>query len=574
MARPKKKNKNSGRQAEKPYQPEFEKDALYFVPLGGSEQFGVNMNVYISNGKFLVVDCGLGFADERFPGIDLVLPDPEFLERNKDKLQGLVITHAHEDHIGAVAYLWKRLQCPIYTTKFTATVLREKLNDAGVRNVPVHIVKQNAQVDLGPFTLTFIPVSHSVPDTCSLLIETPEGNVLHSGDWNLDPHPVVGQKVDEAHFKAAGKKGIIAYVGDSTNAEVPGRAGSEAEVSKGLEQEFRKCKGRIAVTIFSSNIGRIISIVHAAKKCGRQVAVVGRSLHKMIDAAMECGYLCDVPHFLSEEDMEDARSENVVMIVTGSQGEFHSALARIACGEHRSVKLGKGDTVIFSARSIPGNERAVNDVKNNLSAGKVQIITPSDTENTIHVSGHPCRDEIAEMYQWVKPQTVIPVHGERTQLEAHAAFARQCQIGHVIVPSNGSIIRLAPGKPETVDHIPTGLLAVDQKRIISIDHGSIVDRRKLQFTGAVHLSLVLDRNGNVMSEPKLDTVGLIDAELPGELKIEDALHDEVLDILDDMSDADLKDNHFVEEELRIGIRRFFVHTLGFKPKATVHVLRV
>jgi len=532
------------------------------------------MNVYISGGKFLVVDCGMGFADERFPGIDLVLPDPEFLEQNREKIAGLVITHAHEDHIGAVAYLWKRLQCPVYTTRFTAAVLRVKLNDHGVHKVPVNVVKPNEGVDLGPFGLTFIPVSHSVPDTCSLLIETPEGNVLHSGDWNLDPKPVVGQKINEDDFKKAGQKNIIAYVGDSTNAEVPGRAGSESEVEKGLETEFRKCKGRVAVTIFSSNVGRIISIVRAAQKCGRRVAVVGRSLHKMIDAAMECGYLRDVPHFLDEDEVEDVPPSELVMIVTGSQGEFRSALARLARGEHQSFALKRGDTVIFSARSIPGNERAVNDVKNNLSGAGVHIITPSDTDSIIHVSGHPCRDEIAEMYQWVRPQTVIPVHGERVQLEAHAAFARQCQIPNVIVPSNGTIIKLAPGRPVIVDHIATGLLAVDQKRIISIDHGSISDRRKLQFTGAVHLSLVLDAKGMLKGEPKLDTVGLIDQQLSGERKLEDSLYNEIMDILEDMNDEDLTNNHFVEEELRIGIRRFFVHTLGFKPKTTVHVLRI
>jgi ribonuclease J len=284
--------------------------------------------------------------------------------------------------------------------------------------------------------------------------------------------------------------------------------------------------------------------------------------------------LRDVPHFLSEDEVEDVPPSELVMIVTGSQGEFRSALARLARGEHQSFSLHRGDTVIFSARSIPGNERAVNDVKNNLSGAGVNIITPSDTDSIIHVSGHPCRDEIAEMYQWVRPQTVIPVHGERVQLEAHAALARQCQIPNVIVPSNGTIIKLAPGRPVVVDHITTGLLAVDQKRIISADHGSISDRRKLQYSGAVHLSLVLDAKGVLKGEPKLDTVGLIDQQLKGEKSIEDSLYNEILDILEDMADEDLGNDHFVEEELRIGIRRFFVHTLGFKPKTTVHVLRI
>jgi ribonuclease J len=574
MAKPKKKHKQRQKNYKPLHKPQFEKNALYFIPLGGSEQFGVNLNVYISGGRILVVDCGMGFADERFPGIDLVLPDPEFLEQNKEKIEGLVITHAHEDHIGAVAYLWKRFQCPIYATQFTAAVLRGKLDDMNVRNVPLKAVRPNEELDLGPFALTFIPVSHSVPDTCSLLIETPEGNVVHSGDWNLDPKPVVGHPINAEDFKAAGKKNIVAYIGDSTNAAVPGRAGSESEVEIGLEAEFRKCKGRIAVTIFSSNIGRIISIVRAAEKCGRKVAVVGRSLHRMIDAAMECGYLRDLPYFVSEDELEDIAPGNLVIIVTGSQGEFRSALAKIARGERTDLSFGRGDTVIFSARAIPGNERAVNDVKNNLSASRVAIVTPSDTENVIHVSGHPCQDEIAEMYQWVRPQTVIPVHGERVQLDAHAAFARKCQIPNIIVPSNGTVIRLAPGKAEVVDNIPTGLLAVDQKRIISADHGSIAERRKLQYTGSVHLSIVLDKNGKLMNEPKLDTVGLIDRELPGERQIEDNLYDEILDILEDMGDADLRDDHFVEEELRIGIRRFFVHLLGFKPKTTVHVIRL
>jgi ribonuclease J len=303
--------------------------------------------------------------------------------------------------------------------------------------------------------------------------------------------------------------------------------------------------------------------------------VVGRSLHKMIDAAMECGYLRDVPHFLSEDEVEDVPPSELVMIVTGSQGEFRSALARLARGEHQSFSLHRGDTVIFSARSIPGNERAVNDVKNNLSGAGVNIITPSDTDSIIHVSGHPCRDEIAEMYQWVRPQTVIPVHGERVQLEAHAAFARQCQIPNVIVPSNGTIIKLAPGRPVVVDHITTGLLAVDQKRIISADHGSISDRRKLTiFGGGASQPRSRCKGRMLKGEPKLDTVGLIDQQLKGEKSIEDSLYNEILDILEDMNDEDLTNNHFVEEELRIGIRRFFVHTLGFKPKTTVHVLRI
>jgi ribonuclease J len=549
----------------------MDKDALYFAPLGGSEQFGMNLNTYICDGKILVVDCGVGFADERFPGIDLILPDPIFLEENRDKVQALVITHAHEDHIGGVAYLWKRFRCPIYTTPFTAAVLHEKFKEANIRDADVYVINPHESFTQGPFKVEFLPVSHSVPDTCSLLISTRHGNILHSGDWNLDAKPVVGYKTEAKTFMDKGDLGILAYVGDSTNAQVPGFAGSEADVEIGLEAEFRKRKGKVAVTIFSSNIGRIISVARAAKKTGRDVGVIGRSMHRMIGCAIDCGYMKGLPKFILEEDLGYLPDERTVLIMTGSQGEPRAALARVARGDHPNISLKKGDTVIFSARSIPGNERNVNVVRNQLCGAGVEVVTPSDTDNVIHVSGHPCRDEISQMLQWVRPQTVIPVHGERTQLDAHASFARECQIPHTVVPNNGSVIRLAPGKPETVDHVSTGILAVDQKRVISVDHPSISQRRKLQYTGAVHVSLALDARGKLIGQPKLELIGLVSND---EKQIDDNLYDEIMDILEDMSWQERTDDHFVEEELRIGVRRFFVQVLGIKPKTTVHVIRV
>ncbi len=549
-------------------------DELYFIPLGGSEEFGVNLNVYASEGALIAVDCGLGFADERHPGIDILLPDPTFLEERADDLTALIITHAHEDHIGAVAHLWARLKCPIYATEFTAIILRKKLAETKLRNVPIHVVDPQTILDLGAFKVQFVPVAHSIPGTCALIMETAHGQVVHSGDWNLDPTPVLGDKTDPAPFKAAGKKGVLAYIGDSTNAEVPGRAGSESAVAEGLEAEFRKCEGRIAITIFSSNIGRVISIAKAAQKCGRDVGVIGRSLHRMIGAAHECGYLDGLPDFLNEEDLGYLPDDRAVMIVTGSQGEYRAALAKIARGDHPSVTLNKGDTVIFSARAIPGNDRNINTIKNNLSAGGINIITPNDTDNVIHVSGHPCRDEITDMFSWLKPQLVVPVHGERTQLDAHAQLARASQIKQAIVPQNGSVIKLAPGTPEIVDHVETGVLAVDLKRIIKANHRSIAARRKLQYTGAVHISVALDARGALLGEPKLQTIGLIDSDDEGELQIEDNMHDEIHALLDDMSWEERLDDHFVSEELRIGVRRFVFHILGLKPKATVHVIRV
>lgn len=554
--------------------PALDDDALYFVPLGGSEQFGVNLNVYVCDGQLLAVDCGIGFADERFPGIDLLLPDPAFLEARKDDLQGLIITHAHEDHIGAVAHLWMRFKCPVYTTRFTAAVLRKKLEEQNIRGAEIVVVEPLETQDIGAFKVQWIPVTHSVPDTASLVIETPHGRVVHSGDWNLDPAPVLGAPIDAAHFKAAGDKGVLAYVGDSTNSEVPGLSGSESDVEKGLEAEFKKCEGRIAVTIFSSNIGRVMSIAKAAAKAERQVGIIGRSLHRMIGCAKECGYMDDIPDFVSEEDLGYLPNDKAVMIVTGSQGEARAALAKIARGDHKSVSLNAGDTVIFSSRAIPGNEREINVVKNNLSAGGVRTLTPNDTENVIHVSGHPCRDEIAQMFQWIRPQTVVPVHGERTQLEAHAKLAISCQVKNAIVPSNGSVIRLGPGAPEIVDHIEADVLAVDQKRIIKSDHQSIAARRKLQYTGALHVSLAVDAKGALLGQPQFEMIGLIDTNNPGEEQIEDNLYDEICGLLDDFTFDELLDDHFIAEELRIGLRRFCYHTLGIKPKTTVHVLRV
>ena len=550
------------------------RNGLYFIPLGGSEQFGVNLNVYAVDGELLAVDCGIGFADERLPGIDIILPDPAFLEGRVADLKGLIITHAHEDHVGAVAYLWKRFKCPIYTTPFTAAVLNEKFREANVRGAQVIVCKPMKMVEIGPFKTQFIPVSHSIPDACALFIETKYGNVLHSGDWNLDPSPVVSHSTNPKVFQEIGDKGVLAYIGDSTNAEVPGRAGSESETEAGLIAEFKKCKGRIAVTIFSSNIGRIVSIVNAGRACGREVGVIGRSLHKMIAAAHATGYLNDLPEFFSEEEISKSAADKVLLIATGSQGEARSALAKIARGEFNGVSLTRGDTVVFSARPIPGNEKNINVVKNNLSGGGINVVTPLDTNNTIHVSGHPCRDELADMYKWVRPKLVIPVHGERMQLDAQARFAQECGVGQTIVPSNGSVIKLAPGTPETVDRVETGTLAVDAKRVISAWHSSIGERRKLQYSGAVHVSLVLGKRNEIMGEPKLDTVGLFDLENKGEQKIEDKLYHKIYHIMEELTPEEIRDDQFVEEELRIGLRRFVHDALGIKPKVTAHILRI
>lgn len=548
-------------------------NGLFFIPLGGSEQFGVNLNVYACDGDLLAIDCGIGFADERFPGIDLLLPDPEFLEKHKKRLKGMIITHAHEDHIGAVAYLYNRLECPLYASKFTAEILRLKLDEMNLNHVDVKILKEREEKKIGKFTIKPIPVAHSIPDSFSIFIKTSHGNLLHSGDWNLDPDPVIGDMTDGNDFRALKDEGILAYIGDSTNSEFDKRVGSEGAVAIGLAEEIKKCNGKVAVTIFSSNIARVHSIAMAAKACDRNVGVIGRSLHRMIGAAKKCGYLSDV-EFVPEDDLSMLPDDKTVVIVTGSQGEYRAALARIARGDHRSIRLKPRDTVIFSARAIPGNEREINTVKNNLSASRINVITPKDTKSIIHVSGHPYQDEITQMYQWLSPKTVIPVHGERMQLEAQADFAKKCQIPHTVIPNNGSVIQLNIPEPQVIDTVPTGLLAVDQTRIIKSDHQSIIARRKLQYSGTIHVSIVMDKQGNVLGEPQMDTVGLVDQTDEKDLEFEDTIYEEIFGLLDEMSKQERKDDHFVSEEIRIGLRRYVFHALKLKPKTTVHILRV
>ena len=548
-------------------------DTLYFIPLGGSEQFGVNLNVYLHKGQMLLIDCGIGFADDFYPGIDLLLPDPAFVESNIKHLQGIIITHAHEDHIGAVPYLWQRIKAPIYCSAFTGEVLRKKFEENGHKDYEIITIEPGKTEKIGAFSIEPITVSHSVPDAVAIYIEAGDQRVLHSGDWNLDPSPVLGEKTDKKAFEILSKKGVHAYVGDSTNAIVDGSSGSEAQVAKGLQVEFEQCRGRIVVTIFSSNIGRILSIARAAKACGREVAVIGRSLHRMIGAAKHCGYLDELDNFVGEEEIAFVPRDRLVVIATGSQGEYRAALAKIARGDHRLLKLDAKDTVIFSSRAIPGNEKRVSDVKNNLSGAGVNIICAGDTPNVIHVSGHPCREEISEMLSWVKPKCVIPVHGERVQLEAQSELATQCQIAQTLVPSNGSVIRITPNGSEIIDHVATGVLAVDQRRIIPADHQSIVARRKLQYSGALHVSIALDDEGELLGKPKLDEIGLNGEDEYGtEFKAQ--LIEELYSILEDMHWEDREDDHAVQEELRIGLRRFVYHELGFKPSTTIHVLRV
>jgi ribonuclease J len=550
---------------------DLKSDQLYFIPLGGSEQFGVNFNLYGYNGKWLAIDCGIGFAGNRYPGIDILLPDPSFIEDRREDLVGLIVTHAHEDHVGAIPYLWPRLRCPIYCSEFTATVLQSKFEEAPeCAGSQVNVIKAGETIDLDPFKASFIHISHSIPDNLSVVVDSPVGKVLHSGDWNLDATPVIGEPTDIDSFKKVGDEGVIAYVGDSTNSGVDGRSGSEGDVENGLKKVFKECKGRVAITLFSSNISRIQSIARAAEATGRSTCVMGRSLHRMVQSAKRCGMLSDIAEFIDERDISGLPDDKIVILMTGSQGEYRAMLPRIARGDHPHVKFHRGDTVIYSSRAIPGNDVEINAVKNILSSSGVNIITADDTDHTIHVSGHPCREEVNDMYQWVKPPLVVPVHGERANLEAQASFARKCQIKNVIVPNNGSVIQIS-GEPKIIDHVETGLLAMDANRVIDSSHPSINERRKLQYSGTIHISVVIDARGDLITDPQVTTVGLIDRDDPDEYIFEQDIMEEVEDILSDMKRRGRNNPDSIQEKIRIGVRRFSMNVLRIKPKTTVHV---
>ena len=434
-------------------------EELLFVPLGGAGEIGMNLNLYglgrPGEEAWLMVDLGITFGDGTTPGVDVILPDPAFITDRRDRLAGLVLTHAHEDHLGAVPYLWPRLRCPIYATPFTAAVLRRKLSEADLeRAVPITEVPLGGRFQVGPFEIELITLTHSIPEPNAVAIRTPLGTVLHTGDWKFDPDPVIGPTADEAALSRLGDDGVLALVGDSTNALVPGTAGSEGDLLETLTEIIKGGPARVAVACFASNLARLETIAAAAAANDRDVVLAGRSLRRIEAAARETGYLTDVRPFVDEANAGFIPKDKVVIICTGSQGEPRAALSRIAAGNHPNVTLETGDRIIFSSRVIPGNEVSVGHLQNRLAQIGVEIITWKDAP--VHVSGHPARDELARMYALTRPRVAVPVHGEARHLIEHARLARACQVPHAIVAENGTVVRLAPGEAAAVDTVPVG----------------------------------------------------------------------------------------------------------------------
>jgi len=537
-----------------------EKSDLAFLPLGGTGEIGMNLNLYRLDGKWLAVDCGIGFGGAELPEVDIMVPDPGFIAERKNDLVGLVITHAHEDHIGAVAWLWPQLRCQLVCTPFAAAVLRRTLGEHNLLGqVKINVVPPGASFKIGSFDLRFLPMTHSVPESQALVLKTRHGNILHTGDWKLDPGPMVGPLSDEASLAALGREGVLAMVCDSTNALVDGHSGSEADVRRELATLVKTIKGRIAVTCFASNVARVESIALAALAAGRSAALVGRSLRNMDAAARECGYFKGLPPFLSED--------HILMITTGSQGEPRSALARIAADTHPAIALGEGDTVIFSSRVIPGNERAIHAVQDNLVRRGVNLI--SADQYPVHCSGHPARDELRKLYDLVKPQYSVPVHGEWRHLQAHADLARECGATPQLL-EDGDILRLAPGVVEVIDSAPVGRLVVDGGRLLPLKGGVMAARRRILFNGVVVASIAVDQAGQVRGVPKISGPGLFEDD---DTEAERVARDFLVGV-EQISPAIGRDDALFAEAARAVLRRALGKKLHKRPMVELHLIRV
>ncbi|WP_375288359.1 ribonuclease J [Sphingomonas sp.] len=533
------------------------KDELLFCALGGSGEIGMNVNLYGTRGKWVMVDCGVTFADHAYPGIDLVLPDLQFIEERSDDLVGIVITHGHEDHIGALPYLAEDLGVPIYATAFTAGLIRGKLEEERIADrVPIKVIAPGERFDLGPFGFTFVPMAHSIPEANAVMIETPHGRIFHSGDWKLDASPVLGAPASGEALCAIGDRGIDVLVCDSTNVFNAEASGSEAEVHAGLLDAVAKAKGRVVVTTFASNAARLHTLGEVAKATGRELCVAGRSLDRIIRVAKATGYLGDLPATIDPEAAMRLPRNKVLVVATGGQGEARAALSRIAEGTH-PVVLGESDTVIFSSKQIPGNEVAIGRIQNILAGRGVEMVTEKQAH--VHVSGHPGRPELAQLYRWLRPKVVVPVHGEMRHLKEHARFAMAEGVPASLVQTDGDIVRLAPGDARKIGDAPIGRLVLDGDIILPADGTTINERRKLSLNGQVSVGVALDRNGRLIGSPQVRVQG-VPVEEEREAFVADAAAAAVEAVRGPRRDAER-----LREDVRLAVRRAATRWTGKKP---------
>lgn len=540
------------------------KNELLFLALGGSAEIGMNVNLYGCDGKWVMVDLGMTFADPGYPGIDLILPDLEFIEKRSNDLLGIVLTHGHEDHIGAIPYLANDLNVPLYATPFTAGLIRRKLEEAGLENdVKLNIIPNEGSFELGPFGFRYFPIAHSIAEGNALLIETPHGNIFHTGDWKLDDEPLLGTPASPAELTAVGDAGVLAMVCDSTNVFNNEASGSEGDVLRNLVRVVKGIDTRVLVTTFASNAARLQTLGEVAKQAGRTLCVAGRSLDRIIENSRETGYLKDFPPVVDFEEAMNLPRDQIMIVATGGQGESRAALGRIA-GDTHKIKLTAGDHVLFSSKQIPGNEIAIGRIQNQLAAKGIVMVT--DRQEHIHVSGHPGRPELAQMYDWIRPKILVPVHGEIRHMKEQARFGEAHGIPHNVFQQNGDIVRLAPGKPEVIGQERTGRLVVDGDVIVTADGKTLNERRKIAYNGVISVAVALNEKGKLSGQPILQLMGV-----PLEEDEEDFL-DEIYDDISKKFSKPVGDINRFSEDLRLLVRRAATEWTGKKPIVSVLVV--
>jgi ribonuclease J len=550
---------------------------LVFAPLGGVGEIGMNLSIYgLGDGvrrQWLIVDCGVSFAsEEHLPGIDLILPDVRYLLEERRNLVGLVLTHGHEDHMGALIDLWPRLKVPLYATPFTAALFEaRRLSEPGAPEIPVNVVPLGGRLQLGPFDVEFINVAHSIPESNALAIRTPAGTVLHTGDWKIDPTPLIGAPTDQIKLAALGEEGVLALVGDSTNAVRDGRSPSESDVARTLAELIRTAPARVAVTTFASHVGRIRAVADAARAAGREVVLVGRAMERVAQVGRETGYLDGVQDFRGVDAYGYLPPDKVLALCTGSQGEPRAALARIAENEHPEVALARGDRVIFSSRTIPGNEKAVSAVINGLVTQGVEVIT--DRDHLVHVSGHPRRAELIDLIGWVRPKILIPAHGEALHLAEHAKLARQAGVPHVLVCRDGDLVRLAPEGAEIIDELPSGRLYKDGALLLDAEARTVAARRRLSFAGIASVAIALSEKGALVADPEIELIGIPETDAGGR-PMADIARDAVEETFETLPKPRRGDPDGVAEAVRRAVRSAIAERWNKKPICHVHVLVV
>jgi ribonuclease J len=550
---------------------------LVFAPLGGVGEIGMNLSIYglgdERRRQWLIVDVGVSFAsEEHLPGVDLIFPDIRYLVEERKNIAGIVITHSHEDHFGALFDLWPQLKVPVYATPFTAALIEAKRQgEAGAPEINVKTVPLGSRFNVGPFDIELVSMAHSIPESNALILRTPHGNVLHTGDWKLDPTPVVGQPTDEAKLRRLGEEGTLAVMGDSTNAVRDGRSPSEADVARTLAKLIASAPARVAVTTFASNVARLKAVADGAKAAGREVVVVGRAMERVVQVARETGYLDGVQDFRGPDVYGYLPPDKVVALCTGSQGETRAALSRISQDDHPDITLARGDRVIFSSRTIPGNEKAVSTVINGLIDQGIEVIT--DRNHLVHVSGHPRVAEMEEMLSWVKPKILVPVHGEALHLSEHAAIGRRLGIPNIVNCRNGDLVQIAPGVPGIIDGLPHGRVYKDGVVLVSADSRTIADRRRLSFVGMVTVALAVTEKGVLAADPEVELLGIPERGKTG-LPLADVALDAVHDTLESLPKPKRRDPDALGEAVRRAVRSALAEQWGKKPICYVHVLTV